>query len=141
MARDDEAMRRWREQQKRERDAQIQANLDAAAAEEEQLQKYNTASDQAFEDAFKDILGYSTEDVRRYVDKADDVNVGRLLGDISKAGKAGKNDKVRKLLRKNKRAIKAAAKEGKSKDGCAVVGLLLVGGTTAFGWAVVELLS
>jgi len=135
----DELRKRQREQQRREADERRQASLDAAAAEEAMLARFNSAEDKAFDDAFKDILGYSAKEVQEHVARAKDADVGRMLQDIQKAGKAGKNDKVKKLLKKNKGAIKAAAKEGKKKgSGCAVIALFLLGAASAVAYAVAQ---
>jgi hypothetical protein len=124
--------------EKARKDARIQASLDAAAAEERTRQRMNEGADSLFGKQFEDLFGASMEDVQKniYSDDDDAKMARRILSEAQKLSKGSsrKQAKAVKLVKQNKNLIKKSTK----KSGCAVVGLALIGGLGATGWAIYE---
>jgi hypothetical protein len=124
--------------EKARKNARIQASLDAAAAEERTRQRMNQGADDLFAKQFDDLFGASMQDVQRNIlPDSDDARLAkRILGEAQKLSKGSprKQAKAVKLVKQNKNLIKKSTK----KSGCAVVGLALIGGLGATGWAIYE---
>jgi hypothetical protein len=119
------------------KDARRQASLDAAAAEETTRKRMNSGADDLFAKQFEDLFGASMKDVQKNIlpDGEDARLARRILGEAEKLshGSARKKQKAVKLVKANKAVIKKS-----QKGGCAIVGLALIGGLGATGWALYE---
>lgn len=136
------------ERRKAERDEAIQRRLDAEAAEEEILKKYNTQSDDEFITGFEDLLkdiGVSKDDFIKAIENDPDAKRAKEAGEaFREAQKIGKKNpkKAAKIIKNNKSKIKDSAKAGKkASSGCVVVGALLISAFGGVGYGAIELIS
>lgn len=110
--------------------------------------------DYDFEKGMKDVLGMSTSELRKNLEKAipditdADVNEAqKAIRDAKRAAKggffSGPNPKEAERILMSSRGIREVAK--KKSKGCAIIALLMVGGSTATSvgaiWAAAEVLS
>jgi hypothetical protein len=130
---------RAREKMIREQQTQDSLDYDAAV---ERAQRAGRAADDELDDFFRKEVGIDLSELQKQYAKGKLQAAPELQGaiqDIKKAqrvkGVAARNKRVQKAIKKNKPALRKAAKEAKKNKGCAViaVALLTVGGGTAYG--------
>jgi hypothetical protein len=147
----DDQQRRFREQQRRKADEQRQRNLDAAAAEEQSVQRArDKSSDDEFLEGISGLFGGTDLKDLKDIDWVDDDAVKRRIREMQALQRKGKDKAAAEIYKRQRARIKKsvkrsskkrdaeikAGKKGKSKSGCAVVSVLIMGAAlAAFGSA------
>ena len=105
-----------RANQRRKRDDRIQGRLDAEAAEEAVLKRYNDSSDKEFEEGVLEALGYkSVEELRAEIKKnpIQDKAVADAITQAQGAWTARGRRKAKKWLAGHQRRVKKAVPKKK----------------------------
>lgn len=111
MGKKDDDLERYYRQERERKDKMRQASLDAAAAEEAALEKYNLQQDREFISALKDLFDVVPEMTNEEADRL----MARLQREAGKKGIIFNSPK--KLTGKQKREFNKAKKKPKKKRG------------------------